>query len=164
MVEVKIEFLTIDQNTNTPVVVLKEKEGDSKRILLIWIGRPEAWAIEAWLKKESMQRPMTHDLFKNVIDAISGKVNSICINAVEKSTFYAQVRLELNGQEFDIDSRPSDALALAIRCEAPIYVEEEVIEENGFLEAEVKKGKPTPRDAKDVLENLDDEIVKHYTV
>jgi len=164
MVEVKIEFLTVDRNTGAPVVVLKEKEGESKRILLIWIGESEAWAIENRLKKVDLPRPMTHDLLKNVIDTISGKINSICINAVEKSTFFAQVKLELNGQEYDIDSRPSDALALAIRCEVPIYVEENVIEENGFLEAEVKKEKPMQRDAKDVLENLDEEIVKNYTV
>ena len=164
MVEIKIEFLTVDRNAGAPVVVLKETEGESKRILLIWIGESEAWAIQNWLKKVDSPRPMTHDLLKNVIDTISGKVNSICINAVEKQTFYAQVKLEVNGQEYDIDSRPSDALALAIRCDVPIYVEEEVIEENGFLEAEVKKEKPTQRDTKDVLENLDDEIVKHYTV
>lgn len=164
MVEVKIEFLTIDRNTNTPVVVLKETESESKRILLIWIGDSEAWAIENRLRKVSMPRPMTHDLLKNVVDTISGKITSICINGFEKSTFFAQIKLELNGQEIDIDSRPSDALALALRCEVPIYVEEKVIEENGFLEAEMKKEKPTPRDAKDVLENLDDEVVKHYTV
>lgn len=164
MVEVKIEVLTVDRNTNAPVVVLKENQGESKRILLIWIGESEAWAIENRLKNNDLPRPMTHDLLKNVIDTVSGKVNSICINAVEERTFFAQVKLELNGQEYNIDSRPSDALALAIRCEVPIYVEEKVIEENGFLEAEVKKEKPAQRDAKDVLENLDEEIVKNYTV
>ena len=164
MVEVKIEFLFFDQNAGAPVVVLKEKEAESKRILLIWIGEAEASAIEYRLKKVALPRPMTHDLLKNVIDTISGEVISICISAVEKQTFFAQVKLEVNGQEHDIDSRPSDALALAIRCEVPIYVEEKVIEENGFLEAEVKKEKPIRRDAKDVLENLDEEIIKNYTV
>ncbi len=164
MVEVNIEFVTIDRNSRTPLVVLKEKKGDSKRILLIWIGESEAWAIENQLKKLSPPRPITHDLLKNVIDTFSGKVNSVCITAIEDSTFYAEVTLELNGKTYELDSRPSDALALAVRCEVPIYVEEKVIEENGFLEAEVKKEKPTKRDAKDVLENLDDDIAKHYTV
>lgn len=164
MVEVKIEFLTVDRNTGAPVVILKETEGESKRILLIWIGESEAWAIENRLKEVTMPRPMTHDLLKNVINAIDGKVQSICVNAFEKTTFFAQVKLELNGEEYDIDARPSDALALALRCDAPIYVDEDVIEENGFLEEEVKKDKDTDLDAKDVLENLDDEVVKNYTV
>lgn len=164
MVEVKIEFLTVDRNTGAPVVILKETEGESKRILLIWIGESEAWAIENRIKEVTMPRPMTHDLLKNVIDAIDGKVQSICVNAFEKTTFFAQVKLELNGEAYDIDARPSDALALALRCDAPIYVDEDVIEENGFLEEEVKKDKDTDLDAKDVLENLDDEVVKNYTV
>lgn len=164
MVEVNIEFLTIDRSTRTPVVVLKEKEGESKRILLIWIDEPEARAIETKLRDISPQRPMTHDLLKNVIQTISATVKSVCITAIEKTTFFAEVELELNGHKHNIDSRPSDALALALRCEAPIFVEEKVIEENGFLEADIKKEEPTQRDAKDVLENMDDDIVKNYTV
>ena len=164
MVEVNIEFLTVDQAARMPLVILKEKEGDSKRILLIWIGEAEAWAIEFCLKNVPIPRPMTHDLLKTVIDTISAEVKSICINAVEESTFHAKVKLEANGETHEIDSRPSDALALALRCEVPIYVEENVLEENGFLEAEVTPEKTTPPDAKDVLENLDEEFVKHYTV
>ncbi len=164
MVEVNIEVLTVDPNSRIPVVVLKEKEGESKRILLIWIGEPEAWAIDNHLKQVSVPRPMTHDLLKTVIDTFSGKVQSVCITAIEEITFYALVKLELNGKVHEIDSRPSDALALAIRSDVPIYVEEQVLEENGFLEAEVRKDKKTHRDAKDVLENLDDDIAKHYTV
>ncbi len=164
MVEVNIEFVTIDRNTRTPLVVLKEREGESKRILLIWIGESEAWAIENQLKQTPPPRPITHDLLKNVIETFSGKVESVSITSIEDSTFYAEVTLELNGEKFELDSRPSDAIALAVRCEVPIYVEEKVIEENGFLEAEVKKEKTPKRDAKDILENLDDDIAKHYTV
>lgn len=164
MVEVNIEFVTIDQNSRTPLVVLKEKEGDSKRILLIWIGDFEAWAIDNQLKQISPPRPITHDLLKSVIDTCNGKVSSVCITGIEKSTFYAEVTLELNGEQHRLDSRPSDALALAVRYEVPIFVEEDVIEESGFLEADVKKEKPAQRDAKDILENLDDDIAKHYTV
>ncbi len=164
MVEVNIEFLTIDPSMRVPVIVLKEIEGESKRILPIWIGEWEAWSIDHCLENIPEKRPITHDLFKNVIDTISAKVNSVCITAVEESTFYANMKLELNGEEYDIDARPSDALAIAIRCGVPIYVEEKVLDENGYFEAEMKKGRKKPRDAKDVLENLDDEIVKNYTV
>ncbi len=164
MVEVKIEFLTIDRSARAPLVILKEKEGEAKRILLIWIGEPEAWAIEFRLKNVPVPRPMTHDLFKNVLDTISVKVQSICINAVEESTFHAKVKLVSDGEMYEIDSRPSDALALALRFEVPIYVEENVLQENGFLEAEFTTEQTAPPDAKDVLENLDEEFVKHYTV
>ena len=164
MVEVNIEFLTVDPNSRIPVVVLKEKEGETKRILLIWIGEPEAFAIDNHLKQVEVPRPMTHDLLKTVIDTFSVKVNSVCITAIEDITFYALVKLELNGKEYEIDSRPSDALALAIRSEVPIYVEEEVIEENGFIEKESSKDSKEQRNAKDVLEDLDDELAKHYTV
>ncbi len=164
MVEVNVEFLTVDPNSRIPVVVLKEKEGETKRILLIWIGEPEAFAIDNHLKQVEVPRPMTHDLLKTVIDTFSVKVNSVCITAIEDITFYALVKLELNGEEYEIDSRPSDALALAIRSDVPIYVEEEVIEENGFIEKESSKDSKEQRNAKDVLEDLDDELAKHYTV
>ncbi len=164
MVEVNIEFLTVDPNSRIPVVVLKEKEGETKRILLIWIGEPEAFAIDNHLKQVDVPRPMTHDLLKTVIDTFSVKVTSVCITAIEDITFYALVKLELNGKEYEIDSRPSDALALAIRSDVPIYVEEEVIEENGFIEKESSKDSKEQRNAKDVLEDLDDELAKHYTV
>ena len=164
MVEVNVEFLTVDPNSRIPVVVLKEKEGETKRILLIWIGEPEAFAIDNHLKQVEVPRPMTHDLLKTVIDTFSVKVTSVCITAIEDITFYALVKLELNGKEYEIDSRPSDALALAIRSDVPIYVEEEVIEENGFIEKESSKDSKEQRNAKDVLEDLDDELAKHYTV
>ncbi len=164
MVEVNVEFLTVDPNSRIPVVVLKEKEGETKRILLIWIGEPEAFAIDNHLKQVEVPRPMTHDLLKTVIDTFSVKVTSVCITAIEDITFYALVKLELNGEEYEIDSRPSDALALAIRSDVPIYVEEEVIEENGFIEKESSKDSKEQRNAKDVLEDLDDELAKHYTV
>lgn len=164
MVEVNVEFLTVDPNSRIPVVVLKEKEGETKRILLIWIGEPEAFAIDNHLKQVEVPRPMTHDLLKTVIDTFSVKVNSVCITAIEDITFYALVKLELNGKEYEIDSRPSDALALAIRSDVPIYVEEQVIEENGFIEKESSKDSKEQRNAKDVLEDLDDELAKHYTV
>ncbi|MDE0637170.1 MAG: bifunctional nuclease family protein [Candidatus Poribacteria bacterium] len=135
MVEVKIDNIRTDNN-EAPVVILEEIDSDPKRKLLIWIGESEASAIKAGLENISFPRPMTHDLLKNIVDALSATVTGIYINAFEKQTFYAKVKLKSNIQDLNIDSRPSDALALAIRCEVPIYVEEKVIEENGFLEKE----------------------------
>ncbi len=137
MVEVKIDDLLVEsRNDSEPAVILKEKTGDSKRKLLIQIGETEALAIKSGLAKTEHPRPRTHDLFKSIIDTLSTKVVAIYINAVEKPTFYAKMKLKSESQEFDIDSRPSDALAIAIRYNAPIYVEEDVIEKNGFFEKE----------------------------
>ncbi len=136
MVDVKIDSIRADKNNGTPVVVLEEIDGDPKRKMAIWIGDSEALAIKSGLEKTSFPRPMTHDLLKDIVDTLSATVTAIYINAVEESTFYAKVKLKSNSQEFDIDSRPSDALAIAIRYNVPIYVENNVIEKNGFFEKE----------------------------
>lgn len=161
-VEVKVNFLSIDRSTGAPIVVLKEKEDDSNRILLIWIGESEAAAIQVHIEKIPLPRPMTHDLLKTMIETLEAKVKTVCIHAFKKQTFYAHVVLEVDGNNIDVDCRPSDAIALALRCEAPIYVVEEVLAEQGFSEQELNKGeKPDP---KDVLQNLDDDTLKQYTV
>ena len=162
MAEVNVASVSIDKYTGAPMVFLREKEGDTKRILIILIGDSEAFAIYNHLADVPETRPMTHSLIKNVMDSLSAKVKAICVNAMEEDTFYAYIKLELDGQEFDVDSRPSDAIALAVRCQAPIYVAEEVIQEHGYVEVEQKH---TPeRDTKDVLENLGDDALKQYTV
>ena len=135
------EYLTAnrfsaDQDSGVPVVVLEEIVDDPKRKMLIWIGRSEAVAIKTALAKTEHPRPMTHDLLKNIVDALSAKVEVVFINAVENATFYAKVKLKSNIQDLDIDSRPSDALAIAIRSNVPIYVEDDVIEKHGFFEKE----------------------------
>lgn len=136
MVEVKIDDIQTDQNNGAPVVVLEEIDGDPKRKMAIWIGESEAAAIKVGLEKTSLPRPMTHDLLQNIVDALSAKVKAIYINAVEKQTFYAKLKLKSDSQNLDIDSRPSDALAIAIRYNAPIYVEDDVIEKHGYFEKE----------------------------
>lgn len=140
MVEVKIALISADKNNGSPVVVLNEIETDGKRGLLIWIAEAEAAAIRIGIEERSFPRPMTHDLLKNIIDALSAKVTAICINAFEKNIFYAKIQLKSEEEEFDIDSRPSDALAIAIRYNVPIYVEDDVIENNGFTEKEEDRG------------------------
>ena len=161
-VEVKVNFLSIDRGTGAPIVVLKEKEGDSNRILLIWIGESEAAAIQMHIEKMQLPRPMTHDLLKSMIETLGAKVTAVCVHSFEERTFYAHVTLEVNGDNIDVDCRPSDAIAIALRCEAPIYVVEEVLSEQGYSEQELDKGQKP--DTKDVLQNLDDDTLKQYTV
>jgi len=161
-VEVNINYLTIDQRTGAPIVVMKEKEGASKRILLIWIGESEAGAIQMQLENLVLPRPMTHDLLKTMIETLEGAVTGVCVHRAEEQTFYAQVYLQRNGDSLNIDARPSDAIALALRCDAPIYVAEKVIEDHGFPEDELERARK--RDPKDVLQNLDDDTLKQFTV
>ena len=161
-VEVKVNFLSIDRGTGAPIVVLKEKEGDSNRILLIWIGESEAAAIQMHIEKMQLPRPMTHDLLKSMIETLGAKVTAVCVHSFEERTFYAHVTLEVNGDNIDVDCRPSDAIAIALRCEAPIYIVEEVLSEQGYSEQELDKGQKP--DTKDVLQNLDDDTLKQYTV
>ncbi len=114
MVEVEIDIITTDRKDRLSVVVLKEIEGNPKRQLLIWIGESEANAIDLVLKKTYMPRPMTHDLIKNIVDTLSFTVSAVFISSVEDNTFFAKLKLKSDREEFDIDSRPSDALAIAI--------------------------------------------------
>ena len=164
--EVKVHFLSIDRSTGAPIVVLKEKEGEENRILLIWIGESEAAAIQMHLENIEFPRPMTHDLLKTMIETFEAKVTDVCVNAVEQTderwTFYAHLTVNMNDKTVQIDCRPSDAIALAIRCEVPIYVAEEVIAGHGFSEQELGTGQKD--DTKDALENLDDDTLKQYTV
>lgn len=161
-IEVKVNFLSIDRRTGAPIVVLKETEGDLNRILPIWIGESEASAIQKHLEKIELPRPMTHDLLKTMVETLDAKVVTVCVHSFEKHTFYAHVTLQVKENNIEVDCRPSDAIALALRCEAPIYVAENVIAEQGFAEHELDTEQK--HDTKDVLENLDDDTLKQYTV
>ncbi len=161
-VEVKVNFLSIDRGTGAPIVVLKENVEAESRILLIWIGESEAGAIQMHLEKMTLPRPMTHDLLKTMIETLKAKVTAVCVHDFEERTFYAHIMLEVDGTPLNVDCRPSDAIALALRCDAPIYVAEEVIAAHGFSEQELEREQKT--DTKDVLENLDDDTLKQYTV
>ena len=162
MVEVDVAFISFDQHVNTPIVVLKDKTAEAKRMLVIWIGPSEAGAIQSKITGEEAVRPMTHDLMKNLIENLQGEVASVCVHAVEDGTYFGQVTLHADGQTIDIDARPSDAIALALRFEAPIYVAEEVIEEHGLSEDDLKEAQQ--EQTKSVLENLDDETLGEFTV
>lgn len=132
MVEVYIVGLSLDPQTNQFVVILREKEG--KRFLPIWIGPFEANAIAIALEKINIGRPLTHDLIKNILDTLKVKVEKVFIHSLKENTFYANIYLNLDGKVLEIDSRPSDAMALALRTSSPIFVDSKILEEAGFVE------------------------------
>lgn len=127
MVEMTVEGLTLDPLTNMPIIILKDLPG--KRALPIWVGIFEANAIALEMEKVCTPRPMTHDLIKNIIEGVNAKIIHIMVNDLKDNTFYAKISLKINDTEITIDSRPSDAIAVALRTKAPIYVAERVIDE-----------------------------------
>lgn len=134
MIEVTIDSVRIGLMNRKPeyqyVVLLRERS--SKRYLPIFIGQAEARAILIKLKNETVPRPMTHDLLQKMIDALGASVDSIIVNSLENDIFYAKIILNLNGRQYEIDARPSDALALAIRADSPIFIDESVLDKAGI--------------------------------
>ena len=130
MREVQIYGVSFDMVGKQPIVLLKTVDDD--RYLPIWIGHPEAAAILMKLQGADTPRPMTHDLMVDMLDQVETKVERITVNELRDNTFFATIVLSVNGTEIEIDSRPSDALALAVRVQAPIFVAEEVIEESSI--------------------------------
>jgi bifunctional DNase/RNase len=124
-VEMKIRGLMMDPVTNMPIVILKDTSGDA--VLPIWVGIYEANAIALEIEKVSTPRPMTHDLIKNVLTGLDAHVHKIVVTELKEDTFYAVIWMERDGQVISVDSRPSDALALALRVDCPIFVEDEVL-------------------------------------
>jgi len=139
MIEMTIDSIRVSLMNYQRVVILKEKT--SERYLPIWIGPAEADAIAVKLQGVTVPRPLTHDLLRTVIDALGATVNSIIISDLKSDTFYAKILLNVNGGQMEVDSRPSDALALAVRVEVPIYVEETVLDKAGIL-LDKETGKP----------------------
>jgi len=131
VVEMTIESIRVSLMNYQRVVILKEKTSD--RYLPIWIGPAEADAIAVRLQDVSVARPLTHDLLRSVIDALGAQVNCIVVNDLSNDTFYARIVLDVDGKSLEIDSRPSDAIALAVRAQVPIYAEESVLEKAGVL-------------------------------
>jgi len=125
-IEMTIKGLMVDPITNMPIVILRDKEGN--RVLPIWVGIFEANAIALQIENISTPRPMTHDLLRNVIQDLHASVQKVVVCDLQENTFYALIYLSLNGDTVAIDARPSDAIALALRTRAPIYVEEKVID------------------------------------
>jgi bifunctional DNase/RNase len=131
MIEMTIDSIRVSLMNYQRVVILKEKTSD--RYLPIWIGPAEADAIAVKLQGVSVPRPLTHDLLGAVIESLGAAVNSIIVNDLKNDTFYAKVILDVDGKKVEVDSRPSDALALAVRTQVPIYADESVLDKAGIL-------------------------------
>ncbi len=139
MREMTIDSIRVSLMNYQRVVILKEKMAE--RYLPIWIGPAEADAIAVKLQGASVPRPLTHDLLHSILNALGATVDSIIVSDLQKDTFYAKIILNVNGEKIEIDSRPSDALALAVRVGVPIYAEETVLDKAGIL-LDQETGKP----------------------
>lgn len=125
MIVMKVSGIVLDPQSRTPILVLRDM--DDRRALLIWIGPPEANSIMLVLENIKLSRPATHDLMTNMLKSLKAELKSILIHDMKDSTFFAQLVLNNNGKEITVDSRPSDAVALALRSDVPIYVSEQVM-------------------------------------
>ena len=157
-IEMTIKGLMIDPITNMPIVILKDKEGN--RILPIWVGIFEANAIALQIENISTPRPMTHDLLKNVLGDLEANVQKIVVCELKDNTFYAMIYLDREGKLIAVDSRPSDAIALALRTKSPIYVEESVVE--GAKGMDLAKETTDSEKLQKWLENLNPEDLGKY--
>ena len=156
--EMKIRGLMVDPVTNTPVVVLKDIASDA--VLPIWIGVYEANAIVLEMEKNSTPRPMTHDLIKNLLVGLDTAVRKVVVTELRDDTFYAVLWLERDGRAISIDCRPSDALAVALRMDCPIFVEEEVLR-NSKLHASTAD-QATSEELRKMLEGMNEDDFGHY--
>jgi bifunctional DNase/RNase len=161
MVEVTVESIRVSLINQQRLVVLREEGGT--RYLPIWIGAFEAEAISMGLQAVEVLRPMTHDLLAAAIEQLGAKVQSICVNDLHDDTFFAQIVLEANGANLDVDCRPSDAIAIAVRAHVPIYVADDVMARAGQVPAEEYEEREPRRDEngdsldlfRDFIEGLD---------
>jgi bifunctional DNase/RNase len=163
MIEMVIDSIRVSLMNYQRVVILKEK--DSDRYLPIWIGPSEADAIAVKLQGVSVPRPLTHDLLHSVIDVLGATIDSVIVNDLKNDTFFAKVVLKVDGGQMEVDSRPSDALALAVRAEVPVYAEEIVMDKAGIL-LDKETGKPITEDLEATggkREKLSDEEIKRMS-
>jgi hypothetical protein len=157
-VEMKIRGLLMDPVTNMPIVVLKDVNGSA--ILPIWVGIYEANAIALEIEKVATPRPMTHDLIRNLLFGLETGVKKVVVSDLKDDTFYAVIWLERNGELISVDSRPSDALAIALRLDCPIYVAEAVLKTSKTAAAVAEVG--SNEELRRWLENLNDEDLGRY--
>ncbi len=158
LIKMTIKSLLIDPINEMPIIVLMD--ADSKKVLPIWVGFFEANAIALKIEDVPTPRPMTHDLIKNILDTIGAELKRIEISKLENSTYFANIYLTINGQELRIDSRPSDAIAIALRTESPIFVDPLVIEAaSGF---EMSDDPEHKEKLKKWLDNLDIDAFGKY--
>lgn len=166
MVEVTIDSIRVSLMSQSRIVILKDV--DSERYLPIWIGACEADAITVTLQDVEVSRPLTHDLLKNIIAEMGGEVDHIVISDLRNDVFYARIVMDASGKQMEIDSRPSDALALAVRLHVPVYIEETVMQKAAVLpEEEVETENPSAGEEerldafRDFLDTLDLDDLGH---
>lgn len=162
LVPMIISGLAVDPATKNPIVILKEIDGE--RTLPIWIGFLEATAIASELEGIQFSRPMTHDLLKNIMETVNVKIDKIEVCDLRNNTYYALIHISFNGKTITIDARPSDALALSLRVEAPIFVEEKVIDKSKQIDLQAEPDDKSEEGKKwqDILENLNPEDFGKY--
>lgn len=147
MLQMKVSGIALDPFTNSPIVILKDEINE--RTLPIWIGFMEASSIAMELEKTPRIRPITHDLVKNLLEKLKYSVTKIEVTDLRDDTFYARIYLQKEDEEYSLDSRPSDAIAIALRTDSPIFVNEEVIEKSKTIEIDEDKDK-----LNELLENM----------
>lgn len=154
----KIRGLMVDPSTNMPIVLLKDPQ--SEALLPIWVGLYEAQAIALEVEKTQTPRPLTHDLLRSAIDSLNGLVRRVVVTELKDDTFYAVIWMEQNGEIVSLDARPSDALALALRTDCPIFVDEEVLRTAKVLPNPAEQ--VSSQDVKRWFEGLNDEDLGKY--
>jgi bifunctional DNase/RNase len=157
-IEMKIRGLMMDPVTNMPIVVLKDVGGDG--VLPIWVGIYEANAIALEIEKVTTPRPMTHDLIKNLLTGLDTRIHKVVVSELRDDTFFAVIWMERDGRVISVDSRPSDALALALRVDCPIFVEDDVLKSSKLASA--ISDKTSSEEMRKWLENLNDDDLGRY--
>lgn len=157
-IEMTIKGLMVDPITNMPIIILRDEEG--QRVLPIWVGVFEANAIALQIENVTTPRPMTHDLLRNVITDLRGEIQKIVVSDLKENTFYALIYILVNGEVMAIDARPSDAIALALRARAPIFVEDSVIDHAKTVDLTPERG--DSERLQKWLENLDPDDMGKY--
>jgi uncharacterized protein len=157
-IEMKIRGLMVDPSTSMPIVLLKDPQSDT--LLPIWVGGYEAQAIALEVEKSQMPRPLTHDLLRSAINSLNAQIKRVVVTELKDDTFYAVIWMEQNGEIISLDARPSDALALALRADCPIFVDEEVLRTAKVLPNPAEQ--VSSQDVKKWLEDLNDEDLGRY--
>jgi bifunctional DNase/RNase len=161
LVEVRVQSLGLDRSSNTPVVILEEVGGE--RVLPIWIGPGEASAIAMQLADMEFSRPLTHDLLVAVLNGLGGSLRKVIITRVEKNTYYAELIIHRNGEVISVDARPSDSIAVALRTEAKIFAQDELLERASIeISEEEHTGAAPTQKREPPSETMDAEQLKEY--
>ena len=156
LVEAQIGGLALDVTTNSPVVTLSPK--DSKKILPIWIGHYEAWAIGMEMSGVVSKRPLTHDLLYGIVKSMGGEIEKIVVTELKEQTFFAKILITHNGSVIEVDARPSDSIAIALKAKAPIFVNEELFQ----LKDEKTTGIPDQETLRERLRRMNPEDFGKY--